>query len=128
MGSADGPELQNWGNESISFCEWEGIDCDESGNINVLYLENHNITGSLPAAIGDLTELQVLILNDNNFSGPIPSEIGRLKNLQYLGLFNNDFTGTVSSELCDITDNYGGFLQSLLVDCDKVECSCCTLC
>jgi len=48
MGSADGPELQNWGNESISFCEWEGIDCDESGNINVLYLENHNITGTLP--------------------------------------------------------------------------------
>jgi len=50
-GGADGPELQNWGNESISFCDWEGIDCDEAGNINILYLENQNITGTFPLSI-----------------------------------------------------------------------------
>ena len=42
--------------------------------------------GYLPIEIGNLTEMQILILENNQLSGPIPTEIGYLENLEVLQL------------------------------------------
>ena len=47
------------------------------------------ITGTIPASIGDLTSLNFLYLNGNRLRGTIPKEIGQLHNLQHLGLWTN---------------------------------------
>jgi hypothetical protein len=44
--------------------------------------------------------------------------------LAYLRMGANDLTGTLEQSLC--ADNRTGFHWE--VDCDKVECSCCSSC
>ena len=47
------------------------------------------LTGSIPAEIGELSNLTWLELNLNQLSGSIPAEIGELSNLQTLILHGN---------------------------------------
>ena len=44
----------------------------------------NELSGAIPAALGDLTNLQRLELNDNQLAGSIPAALGDLTNLQYL--------------------------------------------
>jgi Leucine-rich repeat (LRR) protein len=47
-------------------------------------LQNNDISGPLPEALGKLEKLQTLDLSNNHFSGVIPTSLGQLKNLKYL--------------------------------------------
>ena len=47
-----------------------------------LYLHYNSLFGDIPKEIANLTMLSDLYLNVNNFSGQIPPEIGNMKNLQ----------------------------------------------
>jgi Leucine-rich repeat (LRR) protein len=62
--------------------DWYGITI-EGGEVTYLYLQNNNLTGSIPPEIGNLTGLIRLYLYGNNLSGSIPPEIGLLSNLDY---------------------------------------------
>ena len=57
------------------------------------------INGTIPASIGQLTNLTTLNLNTGNLTGNIPSEIGNLKNLEDLDLHNNKLTGSIPASI-----------------------------
>jgi hypothetical protein len=66
-----------------------------------LELNNHFLTGTIAATIGQLTALERLYLNGNDFSGTITSELSKLTNLKTLWLHDNKFTGA-STAMCDL--------------------------
>jgi len=65
-------------------------------------LYNNNLTGTIPAEIGQLSGLDYLHLSNNSLSGSIPTEIGQLKALKYLHLDNNQLSGNVPEEILDL--------------------------
>ncbi|XP_057430304.1 leucine-rich repeat receptor-like serine/threonine-protein kinase BAM3 [Lotus japonicus] len=68
-----------------------------------LILSNNNLSGSLPASIGNFPNLQILQLSGNRFSGEIPPDIGRLKNIIKLDVSMNNFSGTIPPEIGNCT-------------------------
>lgn len=64
-----------------------------------LYLHFNSLYGDVPREIANLTELSDLYLNVNNLSGEIPPEIGIMANLQVLQLCYNQFTGSIPTEM-----------------------------
>ena len=70
-----------------------------SGLLLSLDLHSQNLHGSIPPAIGNLTQLVELSLHNNNLGGTLPTELGYLSNLQLLKLSNNWIQGSVPSEL-----------------------------
>ena len=68
-------------------------------SLDRLYLHANNLTGSVPASLGDIDSLTVLHLRHNSLGGEIPSELGDLPNLLWLTLDNNGLTGAIPSEL-----------------------------
>ena len=71
-------------------------------NLKVLRLQDNNLSGPIPAEIGNLTNLEQLQLQDNSLSGTIPPEIGNLTNLEHLYLYKNDLTGSIPAEIGDL--------------------------
>lgn len=90
---------ENWKNEYLSVCEWQGITCNENGLVSDVALKNNNLHGPLISNIGLLKELKLLEVNKNDFSGTIPSELGQLKNIERLILFDNKFSGSIPAEI-----------------------------
>ncbi len=64
---------------------------------------NHNrLTGTIPAELGNLTELETLALEGNYLSAPIPPELSTLANLVEVDLSGNYLAGCVPVELPEI--------------------------
>ena len=68
-------------------------------NLQRLFLDNSQLTGTIPAELGNLANLQDLILSHNQLTGSIPAELGDLADLRRLVLDNNQLTGTIPAEL-----------------------------
>ncbi|WP_419859613.1 hypothetical protein [Candidatus Palauibacter sp.] len=83
--------------------QWEGVRVGyvghTAGRVLSLELGTNNLTGKIPAEIGDLTYLVALHLGKNNLTGKIPREVGNLKKLDMLWLSENDLTGRIPAEL-----------------------------
>ena len=62
-------------------------------------LSHNNLTGPLPASIGDLDELAYVDLSYNQIDGPIPPEMGDMEFLVYMDLLNNQLSGKIPPEL-----------------------------
>ena len=93
-------ELQLWNNQLQG-------NVDELPNLaqlTLLSVQNNDLAGSLPTALGSLQQMTMLRLWGNNFSGWVPSEIGLMSSLRYLDLHENRFSGPVPSELGRLTD------------------------
>jgi len=73
-------------------------------NLTRLWLAWNQLTGTIPAELGDLTNLENLRLTSNQLTGTIPAELGNLTNLQYLDLESNQLTGTIPAELGNLTN------------------------
>merc|ERR1719245_1041628 len=58
-------------------------------SLQLLYLNDNKIIGSIPSGIGMMESLQLFYLNDNELTGSIPSEIGTMPNLNTLFLNGN---------------------------------------
>ena len=118
-------------------------------NLRELRLWDNRLTGTIPPWIGELTALRLLELDINAFEGTIPSEIGLLTALTIVDLAPNNLTGTMPTALLQLTELrelllYNNDLtgtnpfcvgagalnsfSSLVVDCNEVDCPCCTQC
>ena len=78
--------------------EWHGVTTDANGRVAELRLGNNNLSGTMPAELGDLSKLTVLDLYKNKLTGTIPPELGNLNNLTHLNLYRN-WSGDESSGL-----------------------------
>ena len=101
--ATDGP---NWttnhgwlSDEPLS--SWFGVILSD-GRVRMLALHYNQLTGSIPAELGNLSSLHHLVLGDNQLTGPIPAELGNLANLWRLQLRNNQLTGSIPAELGDL--------------------------
>ena len=99
-----------WGNSATWLSdrpvrEWYGVVNDASGRVTGLFLHRNQLTGEIPAELGNLTNLAHLRLDGNRLTGTIPAELGRLTNLTVLYLSGNPLTGCVPASLRDVADN-----------------------
>ena len=98
-GGAQWTRGSNW-KTSESIGDWYGVTTDTDGRVTDVDLFENNLVGSLPGALGNLTELKVLTLAFNSMlTGSIPTELGNLIALEQLALFGNNLTGSIPSAL-----------------------------
>jgi len=104
--ATDGPNWHidtNWlSGEPLS--SWVGVTVDGAGRVVDLALGGNNLRGSLPAELGDLTELSSLGLLFNELTGNIPAEVGNLTKLRRLDLQWNRLAGVIPASLGDLAD------------------------
>lgn len=90
--------LMSW-NDSIHFCDWEGIACRAKNPRRVIALDlrDQGLVGKISPSHANLTLLKVLFLDTNMFTGEIPPSLGHLRRLQRLTLSNNTLQGIIPS-------------------------------
>jgi len=71
-------------------------------NLRVLNLHNNTLKGHLPTTIGNLHTLKILNISLNTLQGNIPEEISNIQSLEYLYIFANDFTGTLAPTISEL--------------------------
>ena len=102
-GGPDWIDRSNWLSDA-PLSEWFGVQTDGSGRVTRLDLSGNRLSGTIPPALGRLTQLQRLFLSDNRLSGPIPPELAGLANLQRLGLPRNQLSGSIPPELAGLAN------------------------
>lgn len=88
---------------------WKGITVGSGTTVTEIKLPGNNLTyneleESLPAALGDLTDLTLLDLSFNGMIGGIPAELGELSHLVTLRLTMNGLSGGIPSEFGNLTN------------------------
>ncbi len=116
--ATDGPNWvnsENWLTDA-PLGEWYGVDTNASDRVTSLYFRGrwdgwrgqvlvpHGLSGPIPPALGDLTELRRVDFSLNRLSGPIPSELTSLINLERLALGVNDLSGPIPPELGNLVN------------------------
>ena len=96
----------NWLSEA-PLREWHGVATDASGRVTSLSLSQNQLSGEIPAELGNLTSLTGLDLSHNQLSGEIPAELGGLTSLIGLSLRNNQLSGEIPAELGNLTSLTG---------------------
>ena len=84
---ANWEDSTNW-STAVPLSVWYGVTTDRNGRVTELDLRDNGLNGTLPAALGNLTELERLDLRNNSLEGPLPTELenlGRLESLQLDG-------------------------------------------
>merc|ERR1712183_682747 len=71
-------------------------------NLEVLFLENNAMSGTIPTTLGALNMLQRMHLDDNKFGGTIPTELGTPARMSELLLHDNLLTGDVPASIGDL--------------------------
>jgi hypothetical protein len=96
----------NWLSTKINY--WYGISKNQlpydTTRVGEVTLSNNNLTGFIPASIGNLTWLRTLTLYNNNLYGTIPETIGRCVRLGGLYLWNNQMSGNITDSICKCVD------------------------
>ena len=112
-GGANWTNNANWGS-SLPLGDWHGVttDADAGGRVVTLRLNENNLVGTLPAALGDLASLRGLYLYENALSGPIPAALGDLTSLRYLYMRGNQLSGPIPAALGDLTSLQYLYLNS----------------
>ena len=84
--------------------EWHGVTTDGDGRVVRLSLSFNELTGTIPAELGSLSNLERLSLSFNELTGTIPTELGGLSNLESLDLSSNELTGTIPAGLGSLSN------------------------
>ena len=103
----------NW-SAGTAVTGWDGVTVT-GDRIAKVELDDEDLTGTIPPALGNLPLLTHLDLSDNSLTGSIPRELAGLDNLEVLRLSGNSLTGCIPAELKNVPTND---LNSLnLLDC-----------
>lgn len=88
--------LASW-NPANDCCDWYCVECSLTTNrINALTIFSGQLSGQIPAAVGDLPYLETLIFRKlSNLTGTIPSAISKLKRLKMVRLSWTNLSGSV---------------------------------
>ena len=100
-GGANWTRSTNW-DSTAPVADWYGVSIDDSGSVTALYFYNNNLSGSIPARVGDLMSLTSLDLNLNELSGPIPARVWDLRGLTRLHLGNNALSGSLPAAIANL--------------------------
>ncbi len=73
-------------------------------NLENIYLDRNQLTGSIPASLGILPKLFALNLSYNQLRGSVPGELGSLINIREFNLRVNQLSGSIPSELGLLTN------------------------
>ena len=71
-------------------------------NLRELYLSRNQLGGSIPATLGRLNNLHRLHMAANELSGSIPRDLGNLSNLRQLSMSDNSLTGSIPPHLANL--------------------------
>ncbi|KAL5712171.1 hypothetical protein ACHQM5_014370 [Ranunculus cassubicifolius] len=114
--------MDSW-NESVHFCEWQGITCSlRHQRVIMLNFKSNGLVGSISPYIGNLSFLRTIDLRNNTFHSEIPQEIGHLFRLQILLLGNNSLSGKIPtnlsycSNLINLTISYNKLVGDIPVE------------
>ncbi len=109
----------NWKNNT-NWCsdkpigEWYGVTTDSEGYVYSLSLNDNNLTGTIPAQIGDLSKLSYLYLCNGDIRGVIPKEIGCCTELRDIQIVNNlNLSGNIPVELFNCTQLNALYLSAV---------------
>ena len=99
-------------------------------NLQELHIDGNNLGGSIsqveePLYLG----IREFVINGNGFEGRFPVEqFEKTEILNILALHDNQLTGSITQTICQRLDesNPNTRLKELSVDCDLIECNCCT--
>lgn len=87
--------LLNWSAER-PISEWDGVKLRGSPiRVREIDLAGRDLPGTIPPALGQLTELRILNLSKNLLVGTIPPELGSLPHLKELRLGQNTLSGEI---------------------------------
>ena len=104
--ATDGPNWRNNNNwlTDEPMREWDGVTTDSKGRVTRLALPSYQLTGEIPAELGNLSNLTYLDLWGSQLTGEIPAELGNLSNLTSLNLVRNQLTGEIPAELGNLSN------------------------
>lgn len=95
-----------WANNTgwldASAASWFGVGV-AGGHVSHVYLNQNNLTGSLPSSLGNLTNMTAIDFRGNQITGAIPAAFGGLLQMQYLFLSSNQFSGSIPTNLANLT-------------------------
>ena len=102
-GMLAGTATLNW-SKDLAMTSWDGIRLGGNPHrIQYLLLTGEDLDGSIPAYLGELSELRRIDLDENDLTGTIPPQLGSLKKLTHLYLQDNGLTGGLPPELGSMT-------------------------
>ena len=99
---------------------YEGIDCNDDGQIVNITLTGMNLQGEIPASLGRLAHLRRLHLDDNALTGIVPSDL-RFCPLEFLTISDNKLLGPLPPLLC-AKEGINGNGEKGLSSCDVIAC------
>jgi len=100
--STNGPNWKNktnWLQGPVS--SWFGVTVRNNA-VTTVQLDSNNLAGTLPAEIGNFTQLTILQLSGNQLDGVIPNAIGNLRNLADLNLSGNQLAGEAPNAMTNL--------------------------
>ena len=100
--------LSSW-TENGNPCDgsFEGVCCNEYGQVSNISLQGKGLKGQLSPAISGLKYLTGIYLHYNSLVGEIPKEIGSLSHLVNLYLDVNNISGPIPPQLGNIENLQG---------------------
>jgi len=114
----------NWLSE-LPVSEWYGITITDS-SVTSIELPRNNLSGHLPAEIGQMIELEILNLSDNNLSDELPDSLKYLINLMSLNLSHNQINGNPINNFSNLDNlisldlSYNNFNGNIPKDLSKL--------
>ncbi len=101
---------RNW-MSNTSVCEWYGVSCNSEGRVIELLFTANGLTGSIPASIAKLDQLQTLAMEVSPLDGSIPDAISSLQHLEHISFTGALLQGTVPAAIFSMPA-----LQNLLLE------------
>ena len=105
-GGGDWTTSTNWGSnipDSVNLDSLHGVTALD-GEVTGLDLYRNQLSGEIPPALGDLSNLEILEFDRNLLEGEIPAALGILSNLEILNLYWNQLSGEIPPALGDLSN------------------------